>query len=58
MFSYTLMLLGLGSSHSMVDVRMVLVFFNFTLMYRLRTYGRTSSEVLSGDIHTDRCECM
>lgn len=42
-------LLGVGSSHSMVDVRMVLVFFfHFASMHRPRTYGRTSSEVLSG----------
>lgn len=26
-------------------------------MYRPRTYGRTSSEVLSGDIYGDRHEC-
>jgi len=58
MFSSMLILLGVGSSRSVADVRMVLVFFNFALMYRLRTYGKTSSEVPSGDIHVDRCECM
>lgn len=40
---FLLILLGVGSSHSIVDVRMVHVVFRFSLIDRFRTAGRISS---------------
>lgn len=42
----------------MVEVRMVCVIFNFPLIDRLRTSGRTSSGVLREASHGDKCESM